>query len=479
MKNETIIVGLDIGTTKIACFIGKRAEDGKLRILGFGKSESNGVERGEVRNIIITADSIRKAVKEASDQANYEVHDVYVGIAGQNIKSKTSPGSVMIPSDQPYIMASDIDRIIEDQYHLMMSPGEEIIHVFPQSYYVDDNRIDVDPVGVSGKCLKGYFHIVTANRENIKNIKAAVEEAGLKVKGLALEPVASAHAVLDDNDRNAGVALVDIGGGTTDIAIFRNGNITHTSVLPIAGNCITNDIREGCKILKNQSEILKTKYGSCLPNIANADDVVVIPGLHGQPSKEISVKTLAGIIKSRMEIILEQVEYEITQSIGSVAPLLAGLVLTGGGSELKDIKGLAELTVRTYTRIGTPNDHLESNQPNIKDYSHPMYATGIGLVLFGLLKEEGSADNFDSIDEEPTTAEPTPHNTNTTNNPFDIFTEIPEAPSPKPIDEPTSQPEQPKEEVKEGREKRERKKRNSFGVGITKFFEKMLNESDE
>lgn len=401
------IVGLDIGTTKIACFIGERSQNGKIRILGFGKTESVGVERGVVRNIRDTSDSIRRAVSEASEMAKYDVEEVYVGIAGQHIKSRTNTGSIMIPADHRQIEKSDVDQLIEDQYRVMLDPGEEIIHVFPQSFTVDNDKLEpeINPVGVAGKCLMANFHIVTGNAANVRNIRDAVEEAGLKIKGVVLEPIASAYAVLDDRDKNAGVALVDIGGGTTDIAIFQEGIIRHTSVLPLAGNVITNDIRESCKILKHQAESLKTKFGSCVPSLVNQDDIIAIPGIRNQPPREISVKTLAGIIKARMQLILEQVQYEIQLS-GFERQLIAGVVLTGGGSRMKNIKEFAEVTIGIDSRIGTPDEHLDQQGSiTFEDLGHPMYATGIGLVIYGLLEAERQQRDEQ---EKQTVAEPAP-----------------------------------------------------------------------
>ena len=387
------IVGLDIGTTKIACFIGERAEKGKIRIVGFGKTESVGVERGIVKNIRSTADSIRRAVNDASEMAKYDVEEVYVGIAGQHIKSRSNQGSVMIPEDHRLIEKSDVDRLIEDQYRIMLEPGEEIIHVFPQNYIVDNDKLDpdIDPVGVAGKCLVANFHIVTGNTSNVRNIRDAVAEAGLRIKGMVLEPIASAYAVLDMGDKAAGVALVDIGGGTTDIAIFQEGIIRHTTVLPLAGNVITNDIRDNCKILKHQAESLKTKFGSCLPSNVNQDDIIAIPGIRNQDPREIYVKTLATIINARMRMLLEQVLYEIQVS-GFERQLIAGVVLTGGGARLRHIKEYSELITGIDTRIGMPDEHLDVHaSASFEDLSHPMYATGIGLVIYGILEVERKA----------------------------------------------------------------------------------------
>ena len=386
---DNIIVGLDIGTTKIACFIGQRAENGKLRILGYGKTESIGVERGVVRNVTETANSIRKVVAEASNQAGVEVEEVYVGIAGQHIKSLQNHGSIMVPQEHKLITQEDVNRLEEEQNRIMLQPGERIVHIIPQVYIVDNEELssDMSPVGVAGKCLAAKFHIVTCNSDNLHNIYHSVEAAGLKAKRVVLEPIASSYAVLNDLDRDAGVALVDIGGGTTDVAIFTEGIIRHTSVIPLAGNAITEDIRKGCSIIKSQAESLKVKFGSCLPSLESNDDVISIPGLRNQPPREISMKTLAGIIKARLQVILEQVSYEIERS-GFNNQLLAGIVLTGGGAKMGHIVELSELITRTTSRIGTPDEHLEKSD---EELSHPMYATGIGLVLYGLELEENEA----------------------------------------------------------------------------------------
>ena len=403
------IVGLDIGTTKIACFIGLRAENGKIQIKGFGKTESVGVEHGIVRNIYDTANSIRRAVSDASEMANYDVEEVYVGIAGQHIKSRPNQGSVMIAEDQRLIEKADVDRLIEEQNRIMLDPGEEIIHVFPQNYIVDNDKLenDIDPVGVAGKCLMANFHIVTGNTNNVRNIRDAVAEAGLRIKGVVLEPIASSYAVLDDGDKAAGVALVDIGGGTTDIAIFHEGIIRHTSVLPLAGNVITNDIHNNCMILKHQAESLKIKFGSCLPTSVSQDDIIAIPGIRNQAPREISVKTLAVIINARMRQLLEQVLYEIQKS-GFERQLIAGVVLTGGGANLTHIKEFSELITGIDSRVGVSTENLDKddNFP-YENLSNPMYATGVGLVIYGIMEEEKKVQSVADAEPEPIAEEVT------------------------------------------------------------------------
>jgi cell division protein FtsA len=387
MENE-FIVGLDIGTTKIACLIGKRAEDGKVKILGYACNKSIGVEHGVVRNIALTAESVKKAIEAASLQANVKVDEVYVGIAGQHIKSIPSQGIIMIPEDHDLIRKEDVERLTNEQNRVMLGPGDEIIHIFPQNYYVDGALLnnEMSPIGARGKQLKADFHIVTGNSQNIFNIRDSVLAAGYKVKDLVLEPVASSYSVLDDQDKEAGVALVDIGGGTTDIAIFYDGIIRHTSVIPLAGQAITSDIRRSCSILPDQAESLKVKYGSCLPANEREGDAVSIPGIRNQPPKEIGLKMLANIIKARVQIIMEQVAYEISSAGYSGKNLNAGLVLTGGGASLKYIKDFASLITGMDTRTGIPNEHLVADTD--ADLALPKYATGIGLVLYGIEKEE-------------------------------------------------------------------------------------------
>ena len=385
METE-IIVGLDIGTTKIACFIGHKTEDGKIKILGHGTEVSAGVNRGVVSNIELTAESIQKAVKEAERQSNVEVGEVYVGIAGQHIKSMQNRGNIMIRRENNIITKDDLDRLIDDQRKLMLQPGEEIIHVLPQDFFVDGEMLTTTPIGVAGNCLEGNFHIITGHVVNIRNIYRSGKAAGYDVKGVVLEPIASAEAVLDQRDKDAGVALVDIGGGTTDIAIFHEGIIRHTAVIPMAGKSITEDIKNGCHIIGTQAEALKVKFGSCLSEANPEDQIIAIPGIRNKQAKEISMKTLAGIIQARMEMILEQTLHEIKVS-GLSSNLIGGIVLTGGGAVIKHAVQLNEYLTGIDTRIGTPNEHLTADSVG-EELSHPKYATGIGLVIYGIKMSE-------------------------------------------------------------------------------------------
>ncbi|MFA6932490.1 MAG: cell division protein FtsA [Bacteroidales bacterium] len=378
-----IVVGIDIGTTKIAVFIGSRDQDGKPIILGMGKSESIGVERGVVRNIEQTSISIGKAIEEAEQKTGYKVREVFVGIAGHQIRNIQHRGNIMLENKGHIIKESDRERLIKDQENLVLQPGEKIIHVVPQSFIVDGEADVINPIGMPGSCLEGNFNIITGHITNIENIVRSVEMANCKVRNLILEPIASAEAVVNASEKEAGVCLVDIGGGTTDMAIFHEGILRHTAVIPLAGNVITDDIKEGCSIIKTQAEALKTRFGSCLSASAKEDEIIAIPGFRGRDPREISMKTLAGIIQARMEMIIDQVLFEI-RSKKYERKLIAGIVLSGGGAKMKDIVQLTEYLTGIDSRVGTPEDHLGGTIT--EEMTHPMHATGIGLILEGLKK---------------------------------------------------------------------------------------------
>ncbi len=381
MKNSEIIVGLDIGTTKIACIVGQKNEYGKIEVLGYGKSPSIGVSRGVVANIEKTVQSIRRAVDEAGIKSGINIDHVYVGIAGQHIKSHQHRGSLVRNTLEDEVSQKDIDTLIEAMHKLVMQPGEEIIHVIPQEFIVDKEQGIKDPIGMSGISLEANFHIITGQITAAKNINKCVVKSGMNVEDLILEPLASAEAVLTEEEKEAGIALVDIGGGTTDIAIFQDGIIRHTAVIPLGGNIITEDVKEGCSIIKNQAEALKIKFGSALASENREEEIVSIPGLRGRPPKEITLKNLANIIQARVEEIVEHVFFEIKNS-GYEKKLIGGIVLTGGGAQLKHITQIFEFLTGMDTRIGYPNEHLANNVS--EELSSPQYATGIGLVIKGL-----------------------------------------------------------------------------------------------
>lgn len=311
MDYQNISVGLDIGTTKIVAIVGRKNEHDKVEILGVGKAKSLGVHRGVVSNITQTINSIQEAVQEAERSSGIEIKDVVVGIAGQHIRSLQHSDYITRENNEDVINEDDIDQLINQVHKLVMLPGEEIIHVLPQEYKVDGQAEIREPIGMYGRRLEANFHVVVGHVSSIKNIARCVKSAGLNLAGITLEPLASAEAVLGYEEKEAGVALVDIGGGTTDIAIFKDNIIRHTAVIPFGGNIITEDIKSGCSIIERQAELLKVKFGSAWPGENSEAEIVSIPGLRGREPKEISMKTLSEIINARVREIMEQAYLEI------------------------------------------------------------------------------------------------------------------------------------------------------------------------
>ncbi len=380
-----IAVGLDIGTTKIVAMVGKYNEYGKMEVLGVGKSKSLGVHRGVVNNITQTIQSIQQAIQEAESVSGMKINDVTVGIAGQHIRSLQHSDYITRPNADAVIDEDDIDKLCNQVHKLVMLPGEEILHVLPQEYKVDGQAEIKEPVGMYGGRLEANFHVVVGQVTSIRNIGRCVKSSGLELSDVTLEPLASANAVLSQEEKEAGVALIDIGGGTTDLAIFKDGIIRHTAVIPFGGNVITEDIKEGCSIIEKQAELLKIKFGSAWPGENKDNEIVSIPGLRGREPKEITLKNLSKIIHARVVEIVEQVFLEI-KNYGHESPkkkLIAGIVLTGGGSQLKHLKQLVEYITGMDTRIGYPNEHLAGNSDS--ETTSPMYATAVGLVMDGLV----------------------------------------------------------------------------------------------
>ncbi|MQP25451.1 cell division protein FtsA [Flavobacterium sp. LMO8] len=394
MNKDNIAVGLDIGTTKIVAMIGKKNEYGKLEILGVGKSKSLGVHRGVVNNITQTIQSIQQAVADAENDSGYKINDVVVGIAGQHIRSIQHSDYISRPNAEEVIGDADIDALIGQVHKLAMLPGEEIIHVLPQEFKIDGQAEIKEPIGMYGGRLESSFHVVVGQAASIRNLGRCIKSAGLELSGLTLEPLASADAVLSQEEKEAGVALIDIGGGTTDLAIFKDGIIRHTAVIPFGGNVITEDIKEGCSIIEKQAELLKTRFGSAWPGENKDNEIVSIPGLRGREPKEISLKNLSKIIHARVVEIIEQVYAEI-KLYGHEDPkkkLIAGIVLTGGGAQLQHIKQLVEYITGMDTRIGYPNEHLAGDSD--EELSSPLYATAVGLVMNSIRNNTKSATPF-------------------------------------------------------------------------------------
>ncbi|MBI2968311.1 MAG: cell division protein FtsA [Bacteroidetes bacterium] len=371
MENQDIIVGLDIGTTKIVAIAGRNNGNGKIEILGMGRSESVGVSRGVVTHITQTTDSIRQAVEQASKNA---------------IRSAQQNGQLLRKElGDIEISQGDVDRLTDDMYGLVMRAGEEIIDVIPLEFNVDAETGIKNPVGMSGRRLEGNFHIIIGKVSSVNNIRKCVEKAGLSIASCVIESIASSEAVLNQDEKEGGVVLVDIGGGTTDIAIFLDNVIRHTNVIPLGGNQITNDIREGCSVIRKHAELMKVQYGHAFADDSMANDFISVPGIQGRPTKEISVKNLAHIIQARMEDIIELVHSEI-RNTGWDKKLIAGIVITGGGAQLKNCSQLFEYITGMDTRVGYPGENL-SKIP-FEDISLPMYATSIGLVMKGIHHHE-------------------------------------------------------------------------------------------
>src|SRR3954470_11534329 len=393
-SEQPIIVGLDIGTTKIAAIAGRKNEFGKLDILGFGRANSNGVKHGQVLNIDETIKAILVALENCySSNPNLEISEVYVGIAGHHIKSLQTRGDIVRQNNSEEITQREIDQLIADQFKTYIPAGDQIIDVIPQEFTVDNFQNIPNPIGYGGVKVGANFHIITGDKNAIRNINRAVEKSGLHTKDLVLQPLASASAVMGSEDMEAGVAIVDIGGGTTDLAVFYEGILKHTVVIPFGGENITNDIKTGLGVLKTQAEQMKVQFGSALSNEAKANAVITIPGLRGMPPKEISVKNLANIIQARMSEIMDFVTFHLKQ-VGLDSKMLnGGIILTGGGSQLKHLIQLTEYSTGLYARIGFPNGHLAAN--HIDELKKPMYSTCIGLILKGYSDYEHKYKEFE------------------------------------------------------------------------------------
>lgn len=385
VKENPIVVGLDIGTTKIAAIVGQQDQYGKIKVLGIGRADSQGVARGEVVNIEMTVNAIKDAVAQAEQQSGVEIRSVYVGIAGEHISSKQNRDIYTLADQDTEVSDTDIKAMIQNMHRLALEPGERIIHVLPQEFFIDGNPVAKTPIGMCGSRLEANFHIITGKVAAAQNIKKCVERSGLQMIGLILEPLASSASVLSEEEMEAGVCLVDIGGGTTDIAIFQDNIIRHTAVIPFAGNIITEDIKTGCMVLKKQAEKLKVRFGSALPQENQENEIISIPGINGRERKEISMQMLAKIINARMEEIVQQVYFEIRSS-GYANKLIGGVVITGGGSQLKHLKQLVEYHTGLSARIGLPTEYLAKDTK--EDLKNPMYSTAIGLIIEGIKELE-------------------------------------------------------------------------------------------
>ena len=374
-ERGNIVVGLDIGTTKICAVVGE-ATDNSINIIGIGTHPSIGLRKGVVVNIEATVKSIKKAVEEAELMAGCEISSVYAGIAGGHITGFNSKGIVAIKGTE--ITQKDIDRVTDAARAVAIPMEREVIHVLPQEYIVDDQIGIQNPIGMAGVRLEAKIHIVTGAVTSAHNIVKCVNRAGLDVADIVLEPLASAEAVLTVEEKELGAALLDLGGGTTDLAVFAENNIKHTSVLSIGGNNLTNDVAIGLRAPLNEAEKIKKKYGSCISKNISTEETIEVPGMGGRDSKKLPRQILGEIIEPRMEEIFTLIKREIYKS--EMEHIIAsGLVLTGGASQLNDLPELAESIFDVPTRLGKPRGITGL----VDVVNNPMYSTGVGLVLYG------------------------------------------------------------------------------------------------
>jgi len=388
--NERIVVGMDIGTTKVCAVVASADDLDRINILGVGVAESEGLNRGVVVNIDKTVAALQEAVHEAERAAGVTVRNLIVGIAGDHVQSFQSRGVVTIAHRDPVITQRDVQRLLDDTTRVAMPTDREILHVIPQEFIVDGQDGVLDPVGMNGVRLEANVHIITGLVSAAKNIYRCIEKAGYQVADIVLEPLASSFSVLHVDEKEVGVALIDIGGGTTDIAVFEDGTIRHTAVIAVAGNKVTDDLRKGLGVMRDQAEALKCRFGIALADLVEDDEVIRIPGIGGRPEKGISRSTLAQIIQPRMEEILEIAAIEIKRS-GYARHLAAGAVLTGGGSLIAGTAELGAEILGMETRVGVPSGLAGGLVEEVTD---PKFATGVGLVLYGLQPEIMGATPF-------------------------------------------------------------------------------------
>lgn len=382
-----IYAGLDIGTTKISCIIADQSASGELRIVGVGNAPSEGLRRGAVVDLEKTVASITRAVEEAERMAGVQAKGVHAGIAGDHIRSLNSRGVVAVSRKDNEIHAADVARVIEAAKAIAIPTDREIIHVIPQEFIVDDQDGIKDPVGMSGVRLEAEVHIITGAVTSARNICRAIQRAGLKVYDLTLEPLASAAAVLDDDEKDLGVVLLDLGGGTTDVAVFHEGAVRHTSIIPFGGANVTSDIAIGLRTPIDKAEAIKIQFGVALAAMVHGDETVSVSGVGGRGDKEISRHVLASMIEPRMEEIFALANKEVRKN--HFAPLIGGgVVLTGGTSLLPGAVELAEQVFEMPVRLGLPRG-LGGLSANVCD---PRYSTGVGLVLHAARSHEGNVD---------------------------------------------------------------------------------------
>jgi len=375
-KNSNMIVGLDIGTSKVVCIVGKYDDEKKLEIIALGAYPSSGLKKGVVVNIDATTDAISKAVDQAQSMIEEKIKSVYVGIAGKHIKSLNSHGTEAIKNNE--VSAYDIDRVIESAQAVAIPSDQNLLHVIPQSFIIDGQEVSLDPLGMSGTRLETKVHLVTCANSAVKNIEKCIKNCGLKVDGFVLEQFASSHSILSDDEKELGVCLVDIGGGTTDIAIFNSGSIVHTGVIPYAGDNVTKDIAEALRTPTPQAEDIKQKFGCAVTEFTKDNEKFEVLAVGGRSPRECSRSALADIIQQRYSELFDLIKVEISRN-GFEEHISAGIVLTGGTSKMEGVVQLAESIFQTSVRLGIPSNFkgMETILQN------PIYSTSIGLIEHG------------------------------------------------------------------------------------------------
>ncbi len=385
MPQDDYVVGLDIGTTKVCAIIGEKNRDGEVEIIGVGDQPSRGLHRGMVINVADTVESITKAVEEAQLMAGVDVHSVYVGMAGKHIKSINSPGVIAISNDTRQITEKDVERVVDaaTSIHISGEKEREIIHVIPQEFYVDGQDSIEDPVGMNGVRLEADVHLVTADITATQNIVKSVHQAGYDVEDIVLEPLASSLAVLDPDEKELGVCLVDIGGGTSDISLFNEGSVYDSKVIALGGEHVTQDVMKGLCTASQDAEMVKINHGCAMVDMVPEDEMIEVPSVGGREPRNIGRRNLCEIIQPRMEEIFKFIDYEIKQS-GYREEVIAGMVVTGGASGMKGVPELAEQIVDMPVRLGEP----WGVSGLIEAVNNPKYATGVGLVKYGFQQAE-------------------------------------------------------------------------------------------
>ncbi len=374
--DKNLIVGLDIGTSKVVAIVGEISVDDEIEIIGIGSNQSRGLKKGVVVNIESTVHSIQRAIEEAELMAGCEIHSVYTGIAGSHIRSLNSHGIVAIRDSE--VSYSDVDRVIDAAKAVAIPADQKILHILPQEFVIDNQEGVKEPIGMSGVRLESKVHIVTGAVSAAQNIVKCVRRCGLEVDDIILEQLASSYSVLTEDEKDLGVCMIDIGGGTTDIAVFTDGAIHHTAVIPIAGDQVTNDIAVALRTPTQHAEDIKVQYACALTQLANHDESIEVPGVGDRPSRRLARQTLAEVVQPRYEELFSLVQSELRRS-GFESLIAAGIVLTGGSSKMDGVIELAEEIFHMPVRLGIPQ-YISGLSDVVKS---PIYATGVGLLIFG------------------------------------------------------------------------------------------------